>query len=152
MNMTFTVEAYIAKPVARVFEAVADPEILSRYFTTGGAKGCIETGEIVYWSFHDFPGEFPVKIMEALPEQSIVFQWATSDEAGSPEEYVTTVTIIFKALADGRTHISITETGWRETDSGLTASYSNCSGWMQMLCSLKAYLEYGINLREGMFK
>lgn len=27
-------------------------------------------------------------------------------------------------------------------------------GWMQDagLCALKAYLEYGINLREGMFK
>ena len=32
------------------------------------------------------------------------------------------------------------------------ASYGNCQGWMQMLCALKAYLEHGINLREGMFK
>jgi hypothetical protein len=25
-------------------------------------------------------------------------------------------------------------------------------GWTQMLCAMKAYIEYGINLREGMFK
>ena len=31
------------------------------------------------------------------------------------------------------------------------ASYDNCYGWTQMLCALKAYLEYGINLRQGMF-
>lgn len=29
--------------------------------------------------------------------------------------------------------------------------FGNCQGWTQMLCALKGYLEYGINLREGMF-
>jgi len=47
--------------------------------------------------------------------------------------------------------VTITEEGWHETEGGLRASYGNCQGWMQMLCAMKAYLEYGINLREGMF-
>ena len=66
--------------------------------------------------------------------------------------YKTTVTMTFEPLEDGRTLVSIAEEGWRETANGLKASYGNCQGWMQMLCAMKAYIEYGINLRQGMFK
>jgi len=34
----------------------------------------------------------------------------------------------------------------------LQASFGNCMGWSQMLAALKAWLEHGINLREGMYK
>lgn len=152
MDLTFKVTARVAKPVAEVFEAVADPARLSRYFTTGGAKGRLETGATVHWNFHDFPGEFPVEVMEVNPERSIVLRWEANDATGSADKYQTTVTMTFEALQDGRTLLSITEGGWRATESGLQGSYENCSGWTQMLCSLKACLEYGINLREGMYK
>jgi uncharacterized protein YndB with AHSA1/START domain len=62
------------------------------------------------------------------------------------------VTISFEPIGDDLTLVSITENGWRETPAGLKASYGNCQGWSQMLCAMKAYLEYGINLREGMCK
>ena len=61
MHLKFRVFAHISKPVHEVFEAVADPAQLSHYFTTGGAKGRLETGATVTWDFHDFPGAFPVK-------------------------------------------------------------------------------------------
>lgn len=51
-----------------------------------------------------------------------------------------------------RTLVFIAEKGWRKTDAGQKSSYSNCMGWSQMLCSMNAYLEHGINLREGMYK
>lgn len=151
MNLTFRIPVHIARPVREVFEAVADPEKLSRYFTTGGARGRLESGATVYWDFHDFPGEFPVEVLEAIPEQRIVFRWAANDPDAGPEGYKTKVTITFEALPDGRTLVAITESGWRETESGLKASYDNCLGWTQMLCALKAWLEHGINLRQGMF-
>ncbi len=53
---------------------------------------------------------------------------------------------------DTRTLVTTSEAGWRETDTGLKASYGNCMGWTQMLCALKAWVEHGINLREGMFR
>src|SRR5688572_4190173 len=64
MDLKFTVNARIAKPVAEVFEAVVDPAQLSRYFTTGGAKGRLEAGTTVTWDFHDYPGAFPVEVVE----------------------------------------------------------------------------------------
>ncbi len=158
MDLKFKVAARIAKPVSEVFEAVADPDQLSRYFTTGGAQGRLETGATVIWDFHDYPGAFPVEVVEVEKDSKIVLRWEANE--GVPEGddpiahagYKTEVTMIFEELEDGRTLVSISEQGWRKTDAGLDASYGNCQGWTQMLCAMKAWLEHGINLREGMFK
>lgn len=159
MDLKFTVSAHISKPVGDVFEAVVDPDTLSRYFTTGGAKGRLEAGATVTWDFHDFPGAFPVEVIEVVPNEKIVLKWEAND--GDPiadgseirtAGYMTTVTMTFKDLDDGRTLVRIAEQGWRETDSGLQASYGNCMGWSQMLGALKMWVEHGINLRDGMYK
>ncbi len=159
MELKFKVAAHISKPVAQVYEAVANPAELSRYFTTGGAKGRLEAGATVSWDFHDFPGAFPVQVVEAEQNRRIVLRWEANE--GAPADgtdavmaaagYYTTVTMTFEPLEGDRTLVTITEEGWRETEQGLKASYGNCQGWTQMLCALKGYLEYGINLREGMF-
>lgn len=65
-----------------------------------------------------------------MPNQLIVFEWGAS--------------------GDRSTLVTIAESGWRETQTGLESSYGNCEGWTQMACCLKAYVEHGINLREGM--
>lgn len=161
MELKFRVAARIAKPVHEVFEAVADPGKLSRYFTTGGAKGRLETGSTVTWDFHDYPGAFPVDVVEVVPDEKIVLKWAAnegeppnlSDSDGKVREadYKTTVTMTFSPLDDGRTLVEIAEQGWRENQGALEASYGNCQGWSQMLCALKVWLEHGFNLREGMY-
>src|SRR3954469_10000086 len=79
MDLKFRVAARIAKPVHEVFEAVADPKQLSQYFTTGGAEGRLETGATVTWDFHDFPGAFPVEVVEVVPDEKIVLRWAASE-------------------------------------------------------------------------
>ena len=158
MELKFKVSAHISRPVDQVFEAVADPDQLSRYFTTGGAKGRLETGATVTWDFHDFPGAFPVDVVEVVPDRKIVLRWEANE--GPPEEgqatlgagYKTLVTMEFAPTDDGRTLVTITEEGWRETPGALKASYGNCMGWSQMLCALKVWVEHGINLRERMYK
>lgn len=58
-ELSFTVSGIISKSIRQVYEAVADPEQLSHYFTTGGASVHMENGATVTWDFHDFPGPFP---------------------------------------------------------------------------------------------
>lgn len=159
MELKFEVSTRIAKPVREVFEAVADPAKLSAYFTTGGAVGRLETGGTVRWDFADFPGAFPVEVVEVIQDEKIVLRWEASDgipEGDAPIEshgYMTTVTMTFSPLDDGeRTLVRIAEAGWRETPTGLKASYGNCMGWSQMLSALKANVEYGINLRTGAYR
>ena len=160
MDLKFRVAARIARPVHDVFEAVADPDKLSHYFTTAGAKGRLETGATVTWDFADFPGAFPVQVIQVEPDRKIVLEWKANEgeppnvEGGemTGSNYNTTVTMTFTPLdGDTRTMVEIEEKGWRETEGALKASYGNCQGWSQMLAALKAWLEYGINLREGMY-
>lgn len=150
MKPAFKVSGRISKPVAEVFEAVVNPDHLSHFFTTGGAKGRLETGSTVTWDFADFPGAFPVRVETVEPNRRIVLHWTANDDA--PSRHDTTVTMTFEALEDGRTLVSISEEGWRESEKGLKASYGNCEGWAGMLCAMKVWLEHGINLRDGFYK
>jgi uncharacterized protein YndB with AHSA1/START domain len=150
MDLKFRVFAHISKPVGEVFEAVADPDQLSRYFTTGGAKGRLETGVTVIWDFHDFPGAFPVRVIEVVPNERIVLEWKANDTAEGP--YNTRVTMSFEPTDDGRTLVAIEESGWHETEAGLKSAFGNCMGWSQMLCALKVWVEHGFNLREEMYR
>ncbi|MXO60279.1 ATPase [Altererythrobacter salegens] len=162
MDLKFRVFANISKPVHEVFEAVADPTKLSCYFTTGGAQGRLEEGATVTWDFHDFPGAFPVHVIEVVPGERIVLQWQahkgepTDLEGGGMEDvdYNTTVTMAFRPVENDseRTLVEIFEEGWRETQGALNASYGNCMGWSQMVSALKVWLEHGIILREKMYK
>lgn len=146
MELRFRVHARIRKPVAEVFDAVRAPEKLSGYFTTGGASAPLDEGTTVTWDFADFPGAFPVHVRTVVPNERIVLEWAAADGG-----YDTRVEMEFEALDEQSTLVRITESGWQETPQGLESSYGNCMGWSQMLCCLKAYLEYGINLRQGMY-
>jgi uncharacterized protein YndB with AHSA1/START domain len=150
MTLAFKVSGRIARPVHDVFEAVANPDRLSQYFTTNGAQGRLETGATVVWDFADFPGAFPVHVVEVEPDRRIVLRWKAADDGGEP--YETSVTIEFEELDAGRTLVTIAEEGWRETDAGRRASYGNCEGWTGMLCAMKVWLEHDINLRDGFYK
>ena len=163
MDLKFRVAARISRPVHEVFEAVADPTKLSNYFTTGGAQGRLETGATVTWDFHDYPGAFPVEVVEVVPDKKIVLKWEAnegeppnlSDADGKVRQanYQTTVTMNFAPIDnDTRTLVEIREEGWRENQGALEASYGNCHGWSQMLCALKVWIEHGFNLRVDMYK
>lgn len=159
MELKFTVSGRIARPVEQVFEAVADPKELSSYFTTGGASARLESGTVVMWDFTDFPGAFPVTVVEVEKNRRIVLRWGATEgdppvetgEVAPDAGYETTVTMTFAPLEDGRTLVSIHEEGWRPTDGALKSCIGNCQGWTQMLCAMKAWVEHRINLREGMY-
>lgn len=152
MSYEFTVSGRIAKPVHEVFEAVADPKQLSHYFTTGGAEGRLATGATVIWDFHDFPGAFPVHVVEVVDDEKIVLRWDAAPEDDPAGLYQTTVTMTFEGLEDGRTLVRIHEAGFRENEAGRKASYGNCEGWTGMLAAMRVWLEHGIHFREGYYK
>lgn len=144
MDLRFTVQAKIKKPIDEVFDAIFNPKKLSKYFTTGGASGPLEEATEVMWDFHDYPGSFPVYVIETIKNQKIVFEWSSAVETNRLR-----VEIAFESLGEDSTLIKISESGWTsEEQTSLDESYSNCQGWTQMLCSLKTYLEYDKNLRE----
>ena len=86
---------------------------------------------------------------EVIPDEKIVLEWK-ANEPGT--DYNVAVTMTFTPVEEGRTKVGISESGWSDTEAGVNASYGNCMGWSQMLAALKAWKEYGINLREGAYK
>ena len=147
MELKFQVKGIINKPISDVFAGIYDPEKISQYFTTGGASAPLDEGTTVSWDFADFPGAFPVEVKKMVKDSLITIAW-DSNEPGRKN----LVEFKFAKLKDGRTEVSISESGWQVNQKSLVASYMNCQGWMHMLCSLKVYLEYGIQLRKGFFK
>jgi uncharacterized protein YndB with AHSA1/START domain len=146
MALEFQVSGRIGKPVEDVFDAVVNPKKLSGYFTTiRGASAPLKAGTTVTWW-----GEVPVEVDEVVANERIVLRWGVSTDAtGKP--YQTRIEMQFKPLEDGGTLVTIAEAGWHEGEKGLKRSYLNCEGWSQMLSCMKAYLEYGINLRDGYY-
>ncbi len=162
MDLKFRVQTKIRRPLPEVFDAVYNPKKIGRYFATGGASAALDVGITVQWTFNDNPANpvtVPVKVQAMTPNKSIRFQWAASEGGYDPKTgeyphaagYDNTVEITFEALGPSETLVTIVEGTWRSTPEGLQASYGNCQGWTAMSCFLKAYLEHGINLRQGAY-
>lgn len=148
MKPEFRVSGRISRPAREVFDAVINPGKLSAYFTTvGGASAPLVTGATVVWW-----GEVPVEVDEVVADSRIVLRWDGPKSADGVVLYKTHIEMNFQALENDATLVTIAETGWREDAQGQRASYINCEGWSQMLCCLKAFLEHGINLREGYYR
>ena len=143
MELKFQVQLKIQKPVAAVFDGVANPKKLSGYFVQT-ASGPIAEGTTVKWKFPEFDEQFDVVVRQVVKNELIVLEWESMERG-----YNTRVEMSFKPLDAENTMVQISESGWRQTDKGLESSYGNCGGWMHMLTCLKAYLEHGINLRAG---
>ena len=142
MEPKFQVQLKIRKPVSEVFDAVVSPAKLTGYFIQS-STGPLAEGAVVKWSFAEAPEPFDVKVREVVKDARIVFEWPA--DGG----YDTRVEMVFRPLDAGTTMVQISESGWPADAAGTKASYDNAGGWMHMLCCLKAYLEYEINLRAG---
>ncbi|MEQ8954615.1 MAG: SRPBCC domain-containing protein [Gammaproteobacteria bacterium] len=144
----FTIRTRILKPVAEVFKAVVSGDILTKYFSHRTSGDLVE-GSRVVWFWEGY-GEHPVTVQKVETDRLVVFVWDSEEwhKTGSEENFAVTVTMEFEALDDGNTMLSISESGWDTASAaGLKGSYENCGGWQHMTSCLKAYLEYGIDLR-----
>ena len=134
----------ILKPAHEVFEAIADPGKMSNYFIASGT-GRMEGGKTVTWKFPEFDMEFPVKIGKVDKDRFISFTW--TDMQGKD----TQVEITLEPFRNDETVVKITEGMKAPDEAGIAWLGQNTEGWANFLACLKAYLEYGINLRKGAF-
>jgi uncharacterized protein YndB with AHSA1/START domain len=145
--MKFQVQLKIQGPIENVFDSVHDPGKLSGYFTNGGASAPLHEGTTVEWRFADNPGDAdviaPVNVIQVIPNELIILEWKGA------ADHDTRVEMNFEKTGPEETLVKISESGWQEED--LDHSYGNCFGWSFMITALKAYVEYGINLRKGAF-
>ena len=133
----------ILKPVNDVFEAIVDPIKMSSYFISK-SSGRMEPGKEIMWKFTEFDIDFPIRVDKIIKDKYISYYW---DMEGI--ELLVEITLISKK--GGSTLVTITEKSRNNDEKGINWLKGNTEGWANFLACLKAYLEYGINLRKGAF-
>ncbi|MBL7711797.1 MAG: SRPBCC domain-containing protein [Chitinophagaceae bacterium] len=134
----------VQKPVETVFEAIVDPRHMSGYFIAGGS-GRIEEGKELNWTFPEFDINVPVLGARTESPSFVSFYW----DAENGKKCLVTMTLEAKGPND--TLVTVTEGSMENNEAGLKWLKGNTEGWANFLACLKAYLEYGINLRKGAF-
>lgn len=131
----------IVKPAEEVYEAIVNPEQMSRYFTSSGS-GRLDAGKPVTWKWDDFGAQATVTPQSLEANRKVSFLWSAAEVA-------TRVTMELNRDDADATTVKVSESGWPLDAAGTERCMQQTQGWMHMLCCLKAYLEYGINLRKG---
>jgi len=130
----------VQKPIEEVFEGIVNPKIMTKYFISE-SSGRLETGKEVTWKFPEFEDRFPITNILLETNQIVSFKW-------DPE---TVVTIELQAQADNSTVVKVTEDGKEYNEQNMEWLVSNVGGWASFLNCMKAYLEYGVQLRKGAY-
>jgi len=134
----------IQKPLREVFEAIADPVKMSGYFISK-STGRIEEGKTLTWQFPEFELQFPVRVDKVEKDKYISWYWDNAED-----KVETKVEISLLPMKDG-VFVTVTEKSRDNDEAGIKWLAGNTGGWANFLACLKAYLEYGINLRKGAF-
>ena len=135
----------MAKPEHEVFEAIVDPDKMSNYFISE-STGRMEEGATLTWQFPEFDMKFPVRVDKIKKDKYISYYWNDIEDGKE-----THVEITLKQMNDNTTFVTITEKDRDNNEKGIKWLKSNTEGWANFLACLKAYLEYGINLRKNAF-
>ncbi len=134
----------IGKPASEVFEAIVDPEKMKHYFIAN-STGRMEEGKTVVWKFPEFDFEAPIRVDKIKQNQYVSFYW----EGVKDKEMLVEMTLV--PQPNDSTVVHITEKSMENNDAGIAWLIGNTEGWANFLACMKAYLEYGINLRKGAF-
>lgn len=133
----------ILKPAHEVFEAIVDPKKMSKYFISE-SSGRMEEGRQIMWRFPEFDAEFTIRVGKMEKNKYISYHWDVDGKDLLVEMTLTP--------RDGdATVVTVTEKSMDNDEAGIKWLKGNTEGWANFLACLKAYLEYGINLRKEAF-
>jgi uncharacterized protein YndB with AHSA1/START domain len=141
MKLESNASIQIQKPIEEVFEGIINPSQMTKYFISE-SSGRLESGKEVIWKFPEYEDRFPIKDIKILNNRSISFVW-------DPD---TVVRITLEQLPDDSTIVRVNENGKEFNEGNLKWALENSGGWANFLACMKAYLEYGIQLRKGAFE
>lgn len=144
--MTFDVKVSdrILKPIGEVFEAVADPAKMAHYFISD-ASGALAEGATVTWEFADVGAKVDIHVLSVRKNEKIVYE---SSALGRPIR----TTIEFAADGPAAAIVTVTDSSFNLNEKDVKLALGQSAGWTYMLCGLKAYLQFGINIRTGLKK
>jgi len=142
-NLEIKTGIQIQKPVHEVFDAIVEPEKMINYFISK-SSGKIEEGKKIIWKFPEWDDEIPIRVVKVDPDKYISYYW-------SQDDIDLLVEMTLKPVENDQTVVIVTEKSMKNDEAGIKWLKGNTEGWANFLACLKAYVEYGINLRKGCF-
>ena len=144
MELNKTLEAkaelLIRKPVAEVFEAFIDPEIITKFWFDR-STGRLDKGKAVRWHWELFDLSLDVHVKDILQNERIFIEW------GVGNENLTTVEWTFTPRTDDTTYVAIIVAGFTgDADKIVAEALDATGGFALVLAAAKAWLEHGIQL------
>ena len=130
----------IQAPVARVWAALTEPQLIAQWFgdeaeldaTAGG------TGEFG-WSTHSI-GPYRVLVEHVDEPKTLVYRWARESGVDPVPGNSTVVRFDLAEIAGG-TRLTVLETGFEELPEPRAAFESNSQGWVAELADLVEFVE-----------
>lgn len=141
MSLEVYVKDIVRRTVDEVFNAIIDKDKISKYFVSEASANLIE-GTKVKWEWKDFCAECIVTVVSVEKNKRIVFGWKGNQVA-------TEVEMEFSSKEEDITEVNIIEKNYENNEEGIKKVMQQTQGWTDFLCSLKAYLYTGVNLRNG---
>lgn len=127
--------------VSDVYEAIKDKDKLQSYFVSSASMS-LQADETISWEWADYNARCDIKVIQLIPNEVIKFIWPAEGDSK-------TVCMTLKQITESSTEIRITESEFGNTPAEITKIKQQTQGWTDFVCSLKAYLYTGINLRNG---
>jgi uncharacterized protein YndB with AHSA1/START domain len=114
---------------------------MSHYFISW-ASARPEPGTTVTWKWGDAGAEADVRIHEVEPARTFSFTWGGPD---APTRVETTL----EPEGDSATAVRVSDGPYESDAEGIERFRGQVQGWTHFLLCLKAWIEYGIDLRAG---
>ena len=129
----------VRKPAEEAFRAFADPDVTTRFWYSR-SSGPMAPGAELRWEWEVYGASVDVRVGEVLDGRLIRFEWGNYEQP-------TTVTLSFTPHKEDATFVEVTETGFQGSgDEAVRWVNDTVGGFTSALCSMKALLEYGIEL------
>lgn len=129
----------IRRPVAEVFEAFVNPDIITKFWFTK-SSGRLAAGEEVVWEWEMYDASAPVTVKVVDENARIVIEWQGNHGP-------TMVEWVFVPRADGTTFVEITNAGFGgDGDQVVQEALDSMGGFTWVLAGAKAWLEHKIQL------
>ncbi len=140
-EITAKAQMIIHRPVSDVFEAFADPDIMTQFWFPK-ASGRLEEGKEVKWYVGTGVDayEITVHVKAAQRPHTLHIQWG-ADGAFTDVEWK------FESQGDGDTIVRICESGFSGDQSEVVqAALNSTGGFNQVITAAKALLEHGARI------
>ena len=140
MSIVAKVWDIVHRPVNEVWDAIVNPDKITNYFTSS-VSAPIEKGKTIKWEFADYNVTIDINVLEVNENEFISFCWSASGKERTVE---------IRLMPEGKyTKLEITEGEFELTENEIQKVIQQTQGWTHFICSMKAWMYSGVNLRNG---